>query len=254
MTKAKKEDLAKDLANKTIDPKEYFAKVKSMKHRTDKKFLENLHKNSNVLLQKAYKLGQETAIRKLLFSIDVITKEKFLLGKGFDTFVYKDDIDSFLGMVANKSVKIIELSRYPREIPDEIANKILSLQDDKIFDEYFIVFTDYTDEIGKEVKAEKRRKDPIIFGTFIKDINISDRFYYIGDWEDEYCDLTLDKMVSKMSEKGKEIKHTINIEEASTDEIREYVANLDEKQNNRFVIGAKPKKPFFKKVKLWTKK
>lgn len=51
---------------------------------------------------------------------------------------------------------------------------------------------------GKEerkIAAEKKDKDPILFGTFQdrKQKVCVDRFYYLGDWVDEYCDLTLDQ-------------------------------------------------------------
>jgi hypothetical protein len=42
-------------------------------------------------------------------------------------------------------------------------------------------------------KAEvEKAKDPILFGVVKGTRNL----YYIGDWIDEYCDLTLDKFLS----------------------------------------------------------
>jgi len=254
-SKTTKKKLRKELLDGKLDPQEYFDRVKSMKKTTNTEFLNTLEANSLVLLQKAYALGQKPAISKLLFTVEVITKEKTLLDQGFDTYVYKDDIDEFLALVENKSVKTIELKNYPREIPDEIAAEIIKLKEQKIFDEFFIVFTDYTDEVGKQVKAERKRKDPIIFGAFINDTNINDRFYYIGDWEDEYCDLTLAKMVSKMSDKGKTIEQKITIKEASIEEIQEYVKGLDDNNRRILTTPIKLKKPgIFGRIKLWNKK
>ena len=36
---------------------------------------------------------------------------------------------------------------------------------------------------------------------FKNNTNVADRFYFLGDWVDEYCDLTLDKMVEQYKEK-----------------------------------------------------
>jgi len=232
---------------KELDPIEYFNKVKSRKKVTSNKYLKKLYKNTEILLKKAHAMGQDTAMEKLLFTLDVVEKEQKLLDMGFNTFVYRDDIDDFIDNVANKSVKTIELKKYPREIPDDIADKVVKLKKEKIFDEFCVVFTDYTDEVGKQVKEANKRKDPILFGLFLKESNVHDRFYYIADWEDEYCDLTLAKMVSKMSEKGKDIKSNVGLPDIEIDDIREYVSSLD--LNRR--IRPNFNKPFFKRVKTW---
>ena len=109
-------------------------------------------------------------------------------------------------------------------------------------------------KLKKDVKTEQIRKDPILFGTFEQKINgiydICDRFYYIGDWEDEYCDLTLTKMVQKMSEKGKtNIVNNLAIPNPTTEEVREYINRLDEESKNRFTLARPGKKSFIQKVR-----
>ena len=113
------------------------------------------------------------------------------------------------------------------------------------------------------MKKEEIRRDPILFGTFEQRIDgiydICDRFYYIGDWEDEYCDLTLTKMVQKMSENGRpEITHELSIPEITQDSVREYLNRLDEVETNRFTLARPRKKSFIDKVKTtwrtWTNK
>ena len=54
------------------------------------------------------------------------------------------------------------------------------------------------------MEKERRDKDPILFGVFKNDTNVADRFYFLGDWVDEYCDLTLDKMIEKYKEYNNE--------------------------------------------------
>lgn len=84
-----------------------------------------------------------------------------------------------------------------------------------MFDDFCVVFTDLVNEnhTTEEEKAYvNRNRDPIVFGYF-KHKNsglLHDRFYFITDWEDQYCDLTFAKMIDKMVENGiKNPEHTI---------------------------------------------
>jgi len=235
-----------------LDPLEYFQDLKTKKRKWNTEKLKLLLNNTEKLLTKAYKLNQEEVCRKLLFNLDVIQKEKKVFDLGIDTFIYSEDILEYINDISNKEVKIIELKKFPREIPDNISNKILELKEKKIFDDFLIVFTDYTGEVEKQVEKERRRKDPIIFGIFTKDKNFCNRCYFIADWEDEYCDLTLERMIGEMAEEGINIKHSVeqNIE---LDDIRSYINSLDEK--NKVLMNRISRKPsFFEKVRLWLKK
>jgi len=240
-----------------MDPDDYFANLKAKKHETTDEDLHKLYDNTEILLKKAHALGQNIAVRKLLFTAEVFEKEKKLFNMGFRTFLYRDDIEFYTKKVAKKAVKIIELKRYPRVIPDEIAEQVIKLKEANIFDEYFIVFTDYTSESTREIKKEDKRKDPIIFGVFLKDDKnvrgrlLHDRFYYIADWEDEYCDLTLSKLVSDMAEKGKHVERKVaDSTNSSVEEIKEYIQNLDEASNTGFRVrnAVDQKKTVFQKV------
>lgn len=119
---------------------------------------------------------------------------------GIDTFVYRDDIEFYINEVASDVVKIIDIQSYEREIPDEIV-EIISQVKDK-FDQLYIVFTDYTGRIERKVTEERRRKDPILFGTFqnAETRSVIDRFYYLGDWVDEYCALHLIRWSMRLNE------------------------------------------------------
>ena len=244
-----------------IDPDNYFQLLKEKKQETSDEFFKNLYENTEVLLKKFHVLGQNKLIRKLLFTLEVLEKEKVLFDKGFRTFIYRDDIEYYIDKVSDKAVQIIELANYPRVIPDEVAEKVVELKKENIFDEYFIVFTDYTGETKREVKKEAMRKDPIIFGVFLKNDSargkyLHDRFYYIADWEDEYCDLTLSKMVSDMSAKGKIIERKVSdTANASIEDIQSYMEILVEadKTKGMLVIPEKPKKNVIKKVQTWLK-
>lgn len=179
---------------KELTPYQYFKTVKSKINEMNDKDLNKLYSISTELLNKYQKTGQIKSAKKLAFHIKSILKEKEIIDLGITKFVYREDIENYIDNVAKDVVKIIELKNYPREIPDELIETIEKTKD--IFDEMYVLFTDYTKEIEKTIEKER---DPILFGTFI-DRNIdemSQRMYYLGDWVDEYCDLTLDKLISQ---------------------------------------------------------
>lgn len=241
-----------------LTPKDYFDKLKGKRETCTDDMLNKAYSNCMTLLQKYIITGQVNGAKKLIFHMDCIEKERELVKAGIDTFVYKSDINTFIDEVSDKSVKTIEMDRYEREIPDEIVEAYTKVKD--LFDKFVIVFTDYTGEMEKVTKKEK---DPILLGLFIdKKINsASERLYYIGDWEDEYCNLTLDKLVSEMKDAGKgEIAKPISTPE-SLDDLREQVKMLKPTNDgSMFTIDgnfgsnlniAGKKKGFFDKVKTF---
>ena len=185
--------------NKNITPSQYFDFLKNAKNKITTDALKESYGIFIKLAEKYQKLGQKESLKKLSFLVDVLIKEEKLIEMGIDTFVYKDKIEDYIENVADKSVKIIELSRYMREVPDDLVETVEKTKD--LFDEFYVVFTDYTGAEERKVQKEKRDKDPILFGAFKNQRNVADRFYFLGDWVDEYCDLTLDKMIEQYKNK-----------------------------------------------------
>lgn len=238
-----------DTSSKTAQ--EYFDFIKSKKNTIDDELLNALYDNSLILLNKYNITGQIAAMKKLIFQIETIEKEREIVKLGINTFVYKDDIEYYIDVVRRNVVKIIELERYEREIPDNIVDLISKTR--HIFDKFYIVFTDYTGKIERQVEKERRDKDPILFGTFQNSETrlIIDRFYYIGDWVDDFCDLTLDKMISETERKtGKNIEMKISTPK-DIEELKEQISKLESK-NDSYVINNNMKK--IKKEKLFFNK
>lgn len=182
-----------------IKAKKFFDKLKNNKQKMTTEDLELLKNNTLYLMEKALSIGQSEMAEKLYFYYKCMELEKELLKLGIDRYVYKSEIDNFITNVKGRVVKIIELSRYEREIPIEIIEKINKTKD--IFDDFIIVFTDYTGEFTKQANEKRKlEKDPICFGVFKNKETkiINERLYFIGDWIDEYCDLTLDKLINEL--------------------------------------------------------
>ena len=182
-----------------ITPSQYFDFLKGAKQIITTEALKNSYDSFLTLADKYQKLGQVESLKKLCFLADTLVKEEKLIEMGISTYVYKDAIEDYITHVADKTVKIIELSRYMREIPDELVDTVERTKN--IFDEFYVVFTDYTGKEERKVEKERRDKDPILFGVFKNQTNVADRFYFLGDWVDEFCDLTLDKMIEQYKNK-----------------------------------------------------
>lgn len=182
-----------------ITPSQYFDYLKGAKNTITTEALKKSYDVFIALAEKYKKLGQVESMKKLCFLADTLAKEEKLIDMGITTYVYRDAVEDYIENVAGKAVKIVELSRYMREVPDELVDTIEKVK--PIFDEFYVVFTDYTGREERKVEKERRDKDPILFGVFKDNTTVADRFYFIGDWVDEYCDLTLDKMVAEYTEK-----------------------------------------------------
>lgn len=230
-----------EVTEDSMTPFEYFQYVKDRINQMNDDDLTKMYNSSMKLMEKYKAFGQEKAEKRLAFHMKTILHEYDLLQLGINKFVYKNDIENYIDNISNKPVKIIEMKEYPREIPDEMLDIVN--QTKEIFDEFYIVFTDYTGEALKE--AEKER-DPILFGGFCsKDRSIiADRFYYLGDWIDEYCDLTLDKLIAETS---KDIVKTVEIPKYHEDLIAQL--STYEEKDNRLVWTTPKKKSFLDKIK-----
>lgn len=264
-----------------LTAQEYFDMVKSNKQTITDAMLTEAYINAEYLMKKYLETGQLKGAKKLYYHLECVEKEREVLKLGVNTFIYKDDIEYFIDSVTKNTVKIIELSNYEREVPDEIVDIVKVTKD--IFDEFYVVFTDYTGKVERQISKERREKDPILFGTFKNsDYGVLvERFYYLGDWIDEYCDLTLDKMVTQMKSAGKskivqkvyvpsdledlkkqldnvvETSKGFKLKEKNLERLMMNVSNIEERDivskgvdaKDAVVNTVKEKKSFFSKVK-----
>ena len=242
------DDLNKNLESE-LTPQQYFNEIKERKHNITDDELVKVYDNCLELLNKYKITGQKKGMKKLMFHLECIEKEREIVKMGINTFIYRDDIEEYIDSVAKDTVKIIELENYEREIPDDIVSIIEKVKDK--FDQLYVVFTDYTGKVERQIEKERREKDPILFGTFQNQSNrtVIDRFYYIGDWEDEYCDLTLDKMVNETEKVGmRNITKTISTPKDIV-ELKEQLDSLESKNNTYIVTNEIKKKHVFTNIK-----
>ena len=181
---------------KTMTPAEYFAYIKDAKNGIEENDLLRIYENVLKMYQRYEITGQESAMKKLKFIAEVLEEELPIVRAGYHNFVYRWDLEEYIESVEDQCIFIIEMKNYEREFPDDVIDQIIKAKE--IFgNNLFVVYTDYSKKSSKEVKKKRIEKDPILFGAIIKDNVCFDRLYYICDWVDEYCDLTLEKLAGK---------------------------------------------------------
>ena len=190
-----------------LTPAEYFEKVKSKMTEETSENIQLLYNTTMSKLKKYMVTGQKAAAKELYAKCIYLEKEQKLIDKGVTKYVLRTDIDNFIDNIADDCVCVIEMRNFDRPIPDEIVDVVAETMD--IFDEFYVVFTDYTGEKRSKVEKERRDKDPILFGNIFIDGKVSPKMYFIGDWIDDYCDLTLDKMIEVIAKESKKKKEEI---------------------------------------------
>lgn len=118
---------------KQMDPQDYFDYVKQTKKEMTDEFLDNLHNIVTKQIGKAMVTGQTLQARRLAYTLGTIKKEHELLKNDINVYVLRETIETFINDVADKAVKIVDLQFYPREIPDEIFEKVQKLKEKKSF-------------------------------------------------------------------------------------------------------------------------
>lgn len=153
-------------------------------------------------IERAEKLGQTALVEKMKDDIEVVKKEAMACAKGgIKEYLEKEQLDILLKK-SSKNITLTPLKNFTRYIPDIVAKKLEKLKNLNLFDEYTVVHYDPKKEAVKMTKEEeKKSKDPILFGK----INGSTHFYFIGDWIDEFCNLTLKETIKIIEDKPKSL-------------------------------------------------
>lgn len=158
------------------------------------KYLEALHT--------AEITGQEALKQKLVREMFVNKYEAELYANGYYYVVTEKQVLDFAKQT-EKGVDLIYLKNFARPLPEKVVKKLIALDNLEVFDNYAILTYDPEKKDKIETEAERaKRKDPILFGL----ISGSDKLYYITDWIDDYCDLTLAQFVDTLGIKKKDLK------------------------------------------------
>jgi hypothetical protein len=215
--------LKKTEAKSEISVIDFFTKVKLESKEGAEIYVDRVSKYLQAI-HNAYAVGETALVEKLLSEMVANKYEALLASRGAYYAISEQRVVDF-AKKTECGVELTYLKNFTRPIPQESINKVIKANEYEVFDNYVVMHYDPKGEHRAETKKEEaKRKDPIIFGV----IAGSRKLYYITDWIDEYCDLTLDKFVDTLG--------------TTKDEFQEGVEKKDEP-----VKEEKPKKKIIKK-------
>lgn len=149
----------------------------------------------------AASVGQTALMENLLRGMVTSKYEAVLYSEGLYYVVTEQQIVDFVKK-CEKGIKLDYIKNFTRPLPSEVIEKINKINNLEIFDNYVVLYYDPDGKIYQETAHEEaKRRDPILFGV----IAGSNKLYYIADWVDEYCDLTLEKFIDVIGVKKNEL-------------------------------------------------
>lgn len=157
----------------------------------------------------AEKLGQIAFSEELMKKLLVLCREAEMWAMGKKIFLDRETFNKFKD-ATERPIALTPLKNYARPIPDKVLKEKKKCDDVKLFDGYAVMHYDDKETVKETEKetVERRVKDPILFGV----VEYSNRLYFIDDWEDEYCDLTLDDIIDKLDLEDEDITLSKKIE------------------------------------------
>lgn len=165
-------------------------------------------------IKHAEEFGQKALSEDLKARIEIIRLETLMYSMGLTKVVTEEQIVTFY-KESEKGIQLSWIKNFGRIIPASLLENKKRADELEIFDNYVIMYYDSNQKSFKLTQEEKeaarasenaKRKDPILFGV----LKNSRKLYYIGCWEDEFCDLTLDKFIEKFGDEAI-TKNDINV-------------------------------------------
>lgn len=195
----KKEVKAEDNV-KYIDALEFFSLVKLSSKESVATYRDRVSDYLSAV-HNAVTVGQTALMEDLLRGLVTNKYESVLFAEGLYYVVTEEQMVSFVKQ-CEKGIKLDYIKNFTRPLPQEVVSKIERINQLEVFDNYVVLYYDPDGKIYKETaREEAKRKDPIVFGV----IAGSTKLYYIADWIDEHCDLTLEKFIDAIGVKQEEL-------------------------------------------------
>lgn len=224
----KKEVVVSEVEEQPMDALKFFSLVKASSKESAAVYKDRVSKYLTAL-HNATNIGQTALQEELIRGLITNRYESVLYAEGCYYAVTEQQVARFASE-CEKGLKLSYLKNFSRPIPQEVIDKIAKMNELEVFDNYVILYYDPEGTVYKETAYEEaKRRDPIIFGV----IAGSKKLYYVADWIDEYCDLTLDTFVDSLGIEKEDLR-------LDAEEIKK--AKEQEKQENRTNEKSKKKK------------
>lgn len=229
----KKEVAVDEVEEQPMDALKFFTLVKASSKESAAVYKDRVSKYLTAL-HNATNIGQTALQEELIRGLITNRYESVLYAEGCYYAVTEEQVAKFASQ-CEKGLKLSYLKNFSRPIPQDVIDKVAKMNELEVFDNYVILYYDPEGTVYKETAYEEaKRRDPIIFGV----IAGSKKLYYVADWIDEYCDLTLDAFVDALGIEKDDLHF-------DAEEIKK--AKEQEKQENK--AEEKPKKRNYKRKK-----
>lgn len=200
----------RDLRERMFNPIKYFRNVKMSLHSIDVDDFTNKLNSVNAIYENAKATNQVALYEKMEREQERIKREIVMSKGGYNKYIDEADVVKF-SKFSKRRIKLDWIKNFVRLIPEPIQDMVKDLEKIQVFDNYVILHYDPEDTGTEDTQKEiERKKDPIIFGV----CECSRRLYYIADWIDEYCNLTMDEVLSTIQVDGNarvlDVEHIIN--------------------------------------------
>lgn len=202
--------------------KDVFNSIKSATTMMTKKEQEDMLVRLSALAASAKKTGQDSMLSSLKLQYQWSTREiEEIVPAGYSQFINIDALQDAIEVLnedQTRRVVLTDISRYMNPIPEKEADEIEKAKE--VFDKVLILHTDFSGKHRKATEEVRKEKDPISFGVLTGEINsrtvLNPHYYIINDWEDEYCDLTLARLVDEYKDiTGKDLSVSEALESLS---------------------------------------
>jgi hypothetical protein len=128
--------------------------------------------------------------------------ESLLYSEGLYYVVSEQQVVDFTKKT-EKGLSLTYLKNFARPLPQDVVDMIAKVNGYGVFDNYVVLHYDPKGESYKPTEKEiAKKKDPILFGV----IAGSNKLYYITDWVDEACNLTLQEFVDTLGIEKEDLK------------------------------------------------
>jgi hypothetical protein len=178
------------LTRSTISMQEFFVHIKNSLEEIE--VIQGIAEQYEEQIRRAIHTRQKALQEKLMSELLMHRHQAQLVALGMSYYLSEATLVKFVKL-SPRGLRLDWISNFIRVIPEHVLAKKQRCDDLEIFDNYVVLHYDPEKKSWSETQKEiEARKDPILFGL----ISGSRRLYPIGDWIDEYCDLSLEQVLA----------------------------------------------------------
>jgi hypothetical protein len=136
--------------------------------------------------------GQSALKEQLVALLAASRAEALMVAVGLGRYLDEATVAAFAEKTS-RAVRLDWVANFARPIPEAVLAKKREADELGAFDNYAVMHYDPEKKnVARTAAEEKAARDPILFGL----VRGRRRLYYVGDWVDEQCDLTLEELVA----------------------------------------------------------